>query len=295
MKKEVRDHFLACSTYTFSGEYQEYLLTQLPSDVREFGPLVRNSIIHRVTLKNGNNGSNSDRRYGDMNNVPWWRQPEDDILVTAGAMLIELFHRDGRGFVKDRHESARLILTCRFVAILTAAIFKAKRIPSRVRSGFDPYAVSEVGKSFDHWVTEYWSDDLNRWIMVDVDCCLEPIGFDPFDVPPGTFELAATCWLGVRKESLNVDRYWNAGNFTGLIILAWELMYDFHCLMNNEIIYLHTPSHVRLETFNALKEGDLRELDDLAELMISPDDNLEALKEIWANNKRLRLLSGALL
>ena len=126
MNEEVKNHFLAFSTYTFAGAYQAYLRDQLPSDIREFGPLIRKNIIHRVTLKNGNTGSNSDLRYGDMNNVPWWRQPEDDVLTTTGAMLSELFRRDSKGFVLVRHESARLIVTCRFVAILTASVFKSK-------------------------------------------------------------------------------------------------------------------------------------------------------------------------
>lgn len=295
MNKEVKDHFLSFSTYTYAGAYQEYLCNQVPNDIREFGVLIRKNVIHRVTLRNGNTGSNSDKRYGDMDSIPWWRQPEDDVLPTIGAMLTELFRRDSRGFVLDRLESARLIVTCRFVAILTAAVFKSKGIPARVRSGFASYVASEIGKSYDHWVAEFWSNELNRWVMVDVDCCLEPIKFDPFDIPIGTFELAAQCWLGVRKGGVDVNRYWNAGNFKGLIILAWELMYDFHCLMNHEIIYLHTPRHLRLESFQMMTESDLLELDELAELMLLPDENLMNLRTIWEENRRLRLLAGGLL
>lgn len=103
--------------------------------------LVRKQIIHRVTLKNGNTGSNEGLKYGDMTKVPWYRQPEDDILVTVAAMLAELYRRDERGFVIDRAEEDKLVLTCRFIAILMASILKSKNIPARVRSGFTPYFV----------------------------------------------------------------------------------------------------------------------------------------------------------
>ena len=69
----------------------------MPNDVREIGLLVRKQLIHRMTLKNGNTGSNEDLRYGDISKVPWYRQPEDDIFVTVAGMLAELYRRDPSG------------------------------------------------------------------------------------------------------------------------------------------------------------------------------------------------------
>lgn len=291
----LRKHHLSFSTYTFPGPYNEYLKTVVPDDVREFGPLLRRNIIHRVTLKNGNTGSNSDLRYGDMRNVPWWRQAEDDVLVTSAAMLSELFRRDGRVLTSDRKEADRLVVTCRYVALLTAAILKSKGLPARVRSGFESYAVPEPGVSCDHWITQYWCESNDRWISVDVDCCLEDLDFDPFDIPYGKFEFAADCWLGVRDGSVDIARFQNGGGFTGLIILGWELLYDFHCLMNCEIYYLHTPAHLRFQAFEKISEEQLAELDNLARLMLAPDDNFVALQQIWGSSKQLRLLTGGLL
>lgn len=288
-------HFNSFSTYTFPGPYQDYLKSELPNDVREFGPLLRRNIIHRVTLKNGNTGSNADLRYGDMREIPWWRQPEDDILVTSAAMLSELFRRNDKGLIPDRKETDRLIVTCRYVAALTATIFKSKGIPARVRSGFESYAAPTPGLSCDHWIVQYWSDYANRWVNVDVDCCLEDLLFDPFDIPDGQFELAAECWTGVRNGSIDLSRFHNGGGFTGLIILAWELIYDFHCLMNSEIYYLHTPSHLRFQTFEKISAEQLSELDHLANLMLTPDENFTELLKIWMSNRQLRLLTGGLL
>ena len=102
MNQKVKKHFLEFSTFTYPGLYQDKLKNDLPDDVREIGFLVRKNFIHRTTLAAGNTGTNANLMFGDMTKVPWWRQPEDDILVTAGAMLAELYRRDERGFVNDR-------------------------------------------------------------------------------------------------------------------------------------------------------------------------------------------------
>jgi hypothetical protein len=291
----LRQHYLSFSTYTYPGPYIDYIESEIPDDPRKFGPLLRRNIIHRVTLKNGNTGSNADLRYGDMRNVPWWRQAEDDVLVTTAAMISELFRRDHRGLVLDRKEADRLVVTCRYVAVLTAAILKSKGIPARVRSGFESYAVPTPRVSCDHWITQYWSDVADRWFSIDVDCCLEDLDFDPFDLPKDKFEFAADSWLRVRGGSVDLARFYNGGGYTGLVILAWELLYDFHSLMNSEIYYLHTPAQLRIENFDKISKRQLSELDRLAELMLDPDQNYGALESIWQSDRELRLLTGGLL
>jgi len=298
MSDKVLNHYLQFGTYTYPGRYEKYLKTKLPDDVREVGLLVRKQLIHRVTLRNGNKGSNLDLRYGDMIKVPWYRQPEDDVLTTASAMLAELFRRDERGFATDRSEENRLVVTCRFVSILMASILKSKGIPARVRSGFAPYfKVEGFGdKSVDHWITQYWDKKQNRWVAIDIDGSLEDyLKFDPYNMPEGVFDFSADAWLNVRAGKEDGKHFWNAGGFDGLVIIGWELFYDFHSLMNSEIIYLHAPEMVKLADFGKLSEQELSEIDDLARLMQKPDKNFYKLQEIWETKKELRLLKGALL
>lgn len=71
------------------------------------------------------------------------------------------------------------------------------------------------------------------------------------------------------------------------------LFYDFHSLMNDEIIFLHLPSYVYNSKFD-LTEDELKELDDLAELMLNPNENFNQLLDIWDNNSKFRIMSGAL-
>lgn len=71
------------------------------------------------------------------------------------------------------------------------------------------------------------------------------------------------------------------------------LLYDFHTLMNNEIIFWYVPKYIQDKNFE-LFEKEYKELDELANLMLIPNDNFEKLKEIWETNTNFRILSGVL-
>ncbi|MBI5153332.1 MAG: hypothetical protein HZA36_02630 [Parcubacteria group bacterium] len=296
--KKALKHYLEFSTYTYPGLYQDKLINDLPDSIREIGLLVRKNFIHRSTLAEGNTGTNADLRFGDITKIPWWRQPEDGVLVTAAAMLAELYRRDGRGFVADREPQDKLVLTCRFVAIMVASILKSKGIPTRVRSGNASYFdMDELGNvSTDHWINQYWSEQENRWVTIDVDGSLSLSGnFDPYDIPDGKFDFPADAWLGIRAGKLDPQRFYNAGGVKGAIVVCWALFYDFHSLMNDEIIYNHGSMYGDPKKFENLTPTELTRIDYLAQLMQESDKNFDKLLDIWESEKDLRLLVGSLL
>lgn len=297
MNEEILKHYLEFSVYTNPGLYQEKLKKDLPDDVREIGLLVRKNLIHRSTLKEGNTGTNADLRFGDMTQVPWYRQPEDDILVTAAAMLAELYRRDELGLTMDRHPADKIVVTCRFSSVLTASILKSKGIPCRCRNGFAPYFKEG---SWEHWINQYWDEKEKRWVNIDVDgglSFLPKCTFDAYDMPGGKFDWAADTWLGIRAGRLDPNHFWNGKPEKGAIVVLWAIFYDFHALMNNEIIYTYGPKcgYGTYEKFNSLTEEELKRVDDLALLMKNPDENFEQLQEIWETEKDFRLLIGSLL
>ena len=294
MRKEILNHYLEFGTYTYPGLYLDKLKNDLPKNIKEIGLFVRKSLIHRTTLEAGNTGSNSDLKYGDMTKVPWFRQPEDDVLPTATAMLSELYRRDSNGFSLTKKEEDKLILTCRYVSILIASILKSKGIAARVRAGFAGY-FEGIPRTYDHWINQYWDESQQRWVTIDVDGSLHDLDFDPYDIPHDKFDWAAESWLKVRQNKENSERYWNAMPFSGLITIAWQLFYDFHSLMNSEIIYMHHPKSATFGKFFSLTKEELGKIDSLANLMLEPDKNFDALKEIWNTDKEFRLLKGSLL
>lgn len=294
MDKKILDHYLQFSQYTFPGLYAPKL-KKLPNDIEEIGLLVRNQLTHRKVLENGRLGVDIPEVYGDMTKVPWYRQPEDDIFVTAAAMLAELFRRDKKGFHHKRSESDKIILTCRYVSVLVASILKTKGIPCRVRSGFAPYFNLYGERAADHWINEYWNAKKERWVAIDVDGSLEAyIDHDPYDMPKDTFINSADAWLDVRAGKKDGKYFWNAANHDGLMVISWELFYDYHCLMNSEIIYMHVPEFIYAQ-FDKLSDDDLKEIDELAELMQDPDKNFQKLQDLWKKETKYRILKGGLL
>jgi len=293
MEQKVLDHYLEFGMFTYPGLYADYFKS-LPDNVREIGKLLRTNMVHRSTLKMGNGFTNKDLKFGDMEEMPWYRQPEDDNLPTTVAMVAELFRRDSRGLVLDRKVPDKLVLTCRYLAIMLVSILKTKGIPARVRSGFAGYW-PWAKKAGDHWIVEYWKREENRWVVVDVDGSFHEVGFDLYDMPDGKFDYAADAWLDVREGKIPEKHFYNEGGYSGLITTGWALFYDFHCLMNNEIIYLHGPRMVDLRYFDRITEKQLREIDNLARLMKQPDENFDELLHLWNTKKEFRLVVGALL
>ena len=289
MNQKILKHYLQFSTFTNSGCYKEFL-QELPDDIRELGTLVSHQIIHRVTLKDGNTNANKDKRYGDMEKYPWHRlRCDDDVVPTAIAMIAELLRMDDRGFIKERAVEKKLVVTCRYVAVLIASILKSKGIPCRVRSGFAPYFFKTNG---DHWINQYWNSKKEKWVTIDADGFFDDVvKFDQYNIPEEEFDWAAKVWLALRRKEVKPEKFEFAGGENGLKAAIRAVMHDFHCLMNNEILYLQQPVYIS-NKFDKLTEADFQEIDELAKLMINPDENYNELEKVWNTNKKFRILNG---
>ena len=294
MNQKILDQYLEFSQYTNPGLYKD-MLRNLPDKIEDLGLLVRKQLIHRLDLDNANNVSGANLGFDNAAKVPWHRQCEDDNFPTVPAILAELYRRDGAGFITDRAPKNKLVLTCRFVAILTASILKSKGIPARVRVGFAPYIGRFGGRSVVHQVNQYWSNQEKRWIIIDVDASLNRLYFNPYDMPEGSFDFPADAWLNVRSGKEDGKRFchWEIAGYPALALIATQFFHDFHSLMNSEIIYLHVPEKFGYKNFGELAEKELAGIDKLACLMQNPDENFEKLREVWETNQDFRRLTGA--
>ena len=79
----------------------------------------------------------------------------------------------------------------------------------------------------------------------------------------------------------------------GLKASLHGLFYDFHCLINDEIIFLHLPKYIQDKKLE-LSEEEYSELDNLAELLLDPDKNFDKLLDIWNTETKFRIMTGAL-
>ena len=296
MEKEILDFYRKTSPYTDLGYYKEFA-RNLPDDIEELCFLQRMQIIHPVVFKKDRNiRAKKESFWGDMTEIPVARLDfEDDIFPTAQGVLAELLRKDGC-YSAGRKAKDKVHVTCRGQAILLAGILKAKGIPARARSGFAEYIASD-GIYRDHWITEYFDEQENRWKLADADmhCPDHEVGMDLNDIPNDRFLFGGNAFLGVREGKIKDEevQFASVPPTLGLKAAIRGLFYDFHSLMNDEIIFLHMPKYLYEKNFE-LPEEEYRELDELAELMLNPDGNFKELRKIWDEVPRYRIMAGVL-
>ncbi len=295
MEKKILDFYKQTSLYTNLGLYTDFC-KNLPDNIDKLCVLQRMQIIHPFTFNNPNIRKQKQCFWGDMTKVPITRlNYEDDLFPTAISMISELLRKDSN-YSKNRKAEDKIHVTCRGEAILLAATLKAKGYSARVRSGFAPY-IKDDGVAYDHWITEYFDEEKNRWVLVDADlhCPDHDIRFDLNDIPRDKFIFGAEAYLGMRNKKYKINEIHYSSNpaTLGLKASLRGLFYDFHSLMNNEIIFLHLPKYIQDKNFQ-LTEDEYKELDKLATLMLDPDKNFDKLLQIWNNEFKYRIMSGAL-
>lgn len=284
MREELFEFYKKISVYTNFLPYKEYFKS-LPDDLDELIHLIRSNIIHRVELVKAYKGDETKQKLTEE--FPWYRyRCEDDILLTAPAIMAELFRQDERGLVLDREIRDKIVITCRYMSVLAASILKAKGYCCRVRSGFAPYFYENI--SCDHWICQYWNSKEKRWVDLDVDG-------EYHDDKTKKMIFAAEAWLDVREKKRDGNEFVHGSSTRGLAMLARAVFLDFHSLMNDEISYLFMPSYIDSDKkFLSLSNKELKEIDLLAKLLLDPDKNFDEIRYLFRNDKKLRVINTPL-
>lgn len=302
LSKKILDFYKQTSPYTDLGLYSDFA-KRLPDDLGRLCTLQRSQIIHPFHLVEEKLRQPDNPFYGDLSQVPATSLPfENDLFPTAQSMLAELLRRDPH-YSSSRKTADKIHVCCREQAILLASILKAKGIAARARSGFRRHFGSDGSRTFgDHWMTEYYNEDKSRWALVDVDhyfpqevLVAQGIDFDLLDFPRGRFLFGAEAYLGLRNGAFKPEEtYWASDPPTfGLKAAIRVLFYDFHCLMNDELIFALVPKYLVDQDFQ-LSDAEHAELDQLAEAMLDPDHNFDTIQKIWNENGKFRIMSGGL-
>lgn len=291
MNEKMLQYYLETSVYTDVGIYKDFILS-LPDDIPSLGTLVCDQITHPSMYFTESSPYLEDTYYGKFSSYPKYRfKNEDELYITAVAMIAGILRLDGAGFTKNRDVTKRITVSCRQASVLFSAILKAKGIPCRCRAGFMDFG--DAGDSFmEHWVNEYWDFGKRRWVLCDVDGYYEyeqRFGYSQFDLPRRKFVTASEAWLGLRKGTLHkkLDVF-----STDLLEGVCEYLFmDFHALLNNEIFYSYQPLYLR-DGIRALSERELCELDDLAYLLAEPDENRGRIEQLWNTEEKFVVLTN---
>ena len=292
------------SQYTDIGRYKKDVTLlweqKCNKSLKQLCLYLMNVTLHRVILQLSIKDNNlSD--YGDFSYVDYTTPlSEDDIFLTANAMLGEIYRRDEKGFYLGRPANTRINVTCRYVSILTSAILKANNIPCRSRVGWARY----LGKyNQNHWINEYYSDKEKRWIMFDLDDLYDPeftklemfkknkIAYEYLDIGKNQFYTSARAWLEYRKNSNFIENFRILNRKVDQKMLIANLFLDFFSIMNLEHHYYTLPIAFDKEKCT---EKNLKEADEIAKLLLEPNKNFEKLQQIFHDTPKYRMLTSPL-
>lgn len=134
----------------------------------------------------------------------------DDRFATnqirpAAALVQELLALDPAPLSVSRPPELRLIGTCRHFAVLSCALLRHRGIRARVRCGFATYF--QPGQGVDHWITEYWDQDHDRWVRIDTEILGGTVLERPERLTADQFLSGGEAWQAFRREQIDASKF----------------------------------------------------------------------------------------
>ena len=289
LQKEMLEFYSTHSELSDPGKFA-YLYDDLPDDIPSLVKVVQNVIIHffwtttdktyGVSLKDIEaTGRNPNKEHNQ-------RRIEEKI-----SSIVSI--KDAR-LTEPRDPIDRVVGNCRDFALLLTSILRHKGIPARERSGVARYFFPPP-KDFheDHFITEYWNEKEERWIMVDpqIDELQRKVlnlTMDTLDVPDDQFLGAGKSWTILREGKIKPEQI-GVGQYTGEQYTRYKLIQDLASL--NKIEVLAWESWGICSSREKLSEEEYELLDQLAKNIANSRDpkTFFKLKKIFETDSRFKL------
>lgn len=215
---------------TDPGDYSE-LFDDLPKDVGRLCRLLQGLMMHRESAPLRGVELSEDKK-------------EEANLRYVSKLMQRIIELDSSPLNVARPPEKRLSITCRDFSVMLCSILRHHRIPARSRCGYAIYfSKSKEGFYYDHWVTEFWDADDQRWVMVDAEiddiekekyCKVE---VDTLDIPSDLFLLAGKAWQLYRNGVEKPEHFGEPESPNhGEILLRKQLTLDFASLNKYELL-----------------------------------------------------------
>lgn len=211
------------------------------------------------------------------------RQRGEPHVRGAEQILERIAVHDPRPLAQARPPGERFAGCCRHYTLMHVAMLRNKGIAARARCGFGAYFVKDM--FIDHWVTEYFNEAQQRWVLVDsqIDAPQRAtfgIDFDTMDVPREKFLVAGNAWRLCRDGKADPQAFGVLDMF-GLWFIASNVIRDVAALNNREMLPWDVWGAMTLVD----AEIDFAFIDRLAALSSRPDDDPEALRAAYDDSR----------
>ncbi len=269
------EHYLKQTSFTNPFEYS-FMYEGIPDNIGDICNLVNRQLIHPAKL----------HEYPEVKpneNEIWNNEPK-----TVQEMLKRLYEKNNEGIIYNKAPKDRVVVTCRGITLLLTSILRYKGIPARARAGFVPY-ITNNGLNIDHWICECWDKTQNKWILLDAD-------FLMIDFAKTEFYYSANVYLDAIENRINPlnygwDECWGMCyiisyiNIDLLNVIYEEPWYNPRTSLTESLNWEQESSFLSATKNLSNKNVDL--VRELAELLIDPDLNYKALKELLTENEQL--------
>jgi excinuclease ABC subunit A len=262
------------SPFTDPGPYQS-CYRDLPTHPGEIVQVIQGILIHKLV---------ADEYHVHLSPI----QKGEQHLRTVQQRLARMMEISTKPLSSARAPADREVGTCRDFALLMVSMLRNAGIPARMRVGFAKYLDPDGPNKVDHWITEYWDADHEGWILADAQ--IDPVQREAFRIQTDALNLrrdqdfysAGSAWFLCRsgKEKSTFFRF--SGRWKGFPCIRGNLLHDFQALNKIELSPFDFFDQFSLKADTQLTVEDKALLDRIAELTINPDQNLEALQDLFS-------------
>ncbi|WED29423.1 transglutaminase-like domain-containing protein [Vibrio sp. DW001] len=268
-KSEFLESYRSYGYYT-DPQLHSRAFDGLPTNVEKLCALTKAQFIHPITDL---------PKY--RSKLPVSRRENEDKKYASIAMILEeLYKRDPQGLTEDRSPENRLIMSCRSHALLLASILKSQGVPVRLRYGFATYLYS--GRFIYHVVCEVWSNEEQRWILVDPDREL-------YDLSGEDFILAGSAWQMYLNGDIDPDHF-GVPKWWGAHVILDVLSHDMAAVLGVEHLYWVHPSLYSYSSMGISKvpEDEMKVIHELSLLLGQPAIDVKKLQVIYEQHEWLQ-------
>lgn len=272
-EKSQLKYFGTAGQFTESGKHL-HAVQQLPDGIEKLTEIVQGLSIHMFTAKEFYNTQFDQTRIENEAHIRHFDK-----------LLDKVFELDNSSLETSRKPDKKMIGVCHHFSKLLTGFLRAKKIPARMRYGFGNYF--NAGYYEDHSVCEYWNEKEKRWVLVDPQfdkVWINNLGIkhNVLDLPNDKFYKPAESWLLCRQGKLNPHQF---GIFQpemrGLWFIAGNLVKDVASMQKQELLQWDAWSGMSRPNNSMTNKKTLKFFDELAELMLQPDENAEAIKKYY--------------